>query len=32
VKKGGEGVVREILEKMLKLQDKWHTDVFIKSI
>jgi len=31
-KKGGEGVVREILEKMLKLQGKWHNDVFIKSI
>lgn len=31
-KKGGEGVVREILEKILRLQDKWHSDVFIKSI
>jgi len=31
-KKGGEGVVREILEKMLKLQDKWHNDVLIRSI
>lgn len=32
VKRGGEGVVREILEKILKLQGKWHHDVFIKSI
>lgn len=31
-KKGGEGVVREIVEKMLKLQGKWHNDVFVKSI
>ncbi|WP_164112838.1 MULTISPECIES: KdsC family phosphatase [Sphingobacterium] len=31
-KKGGEGVVREIIEKILRLQDKWHSDVFIKSI
>ena len=31
-KKGGEGVVREILEKMLKLQEKWHHDVFVKSV
>lgn len=31
-KKGGEGVVREVVEKMLKLQDKWHQDVFVKSI
>lgn len=31
-KKGGEGVVREILEKILRLQDKWHLDVFVKSI
>lgn len=31
-KKGGEGVVREIIEKTLKLQDKWHIDVFVKSI
>lgn len=31
-KKGGEGVVREIIEKVLKLQDKWHNDVFTKSI
>lgn len=31
-KKGGEGVVREIIEKVLRLQDKWHPDVLIKSI
>lgn len=31
-KKGGEGVAREVIEKMLKLQDKWHKDVFVKSI
>lgn len=31
-KKGGEGVVREIIEKILKLQDKWHQDVLIKSV
>lgn len=31
-KKGGEGVVREIIEKMMKLQSKWHNDVFIKSV
>jgi len=31
-KKGGEGVAREIIEKMLKLQDKWHKDVLVTSI
>lgn len=31
-KRGGEGVVREIIEKVLRLQDKWHTEVLIKSI
>lgn len=31
-KKGGDGVVREVLEKVLKLQEKWHPDVLIKSI
>ena len=30
--KGGEGVVREILEKMLRLQGKWHVDVLTTSI
>ena len=29
--KGGEGVVREILEKILRLQGKWHLDVFTTS-
>lgn len=32
VKKGGEGVVREVIEKIMKLQNKWHQDVLIKSI
>ncbi|MDR2284732.1 MAG: HAD-IIIA family hydrolase [Sphingobacterium sp.] len=31
-KRGGEGIVREIIEKVLRLQDKWHTEVLIKSI
>jgi len=31
-KRGGEGIVREIVEKVLRLQDKWHTEVLIKSI
>lgn len=31
-RKGGDGVVREILEKILRLQEKWHTDVLIQSI
>lgn len=31
-KRGGEGVVREIIEKVLRLQDKWHVEVLIKSI
>ncbi len=31
-KRGGEGVVREIIEKVLRLQDKWHAEVLIKSI
>lgn len=31
-KKGGEGIVREILEKILKLQGKWHNDFFIPSL
>lgn len=30
--KGGEGIVREIIEKILRLQDKWHVDVVVKSI
>lgn len=30
--KGGEGVVREILEKTLRLQGKWHNDVLTTSI
>lgn len=29
---GGEGVVREVIEKMLKLQGKWHNDFFLQSI
>lgn len=32
VKKGGEGVAREVIEKMLKLQNKWHNDVLIQSV
>lgn len=31
-KKGGDGIVREIIEKILRLQNKWHPDVLIKSI
>ena len=30
--KGGDGVVRDILEKILRLQDKWHDDVLTTSI
>lgn len=30
--KGGGGVVREMIEKVLRLQGKWHNDVLIKSI
>ncbi|GAA4517164.1 MULTISPECIES: KdsC family phosphatase [Sphingobacterium] len=30
--KGGEGVVREVLEKILKLQGKWHNDIFVPSV
>jgi len=29
---GGEGVVREIIEKIMKLQGLWHNDSQIKSI
>lgn len=31
-KKGGQGVVRETLEKIMKLQGLWHNDSSIKSI
>lgn len=31
-KRGGEGVVRETIEKILRLQDKWHSEVLIKSV
>ncbi|NGF55042.1 HAD-IIIA family hydrolase [Parapedobacter sp. SGR-10] len=31
-RKGGEGIVREILEKILKLQGLWQPDTHIKSI
>jgi len=31
-KKGGEGCVREVLEKMLKLQGKWYDAEQLKSI
>lgn len=31
-RKGGEGVVRESIEKVLRLQGLWHNDVFIKSV
>src|SRR5690606_18995924 len=31
-KRGGEGVVRDILEKIIKLQGNWHPDTHIKSI
>ncbi|HMR20385.1 MAG TPA: HAD-IIIA family hydrolase [Sphingobacterium sp.] len=29
---GGNGIVRETLEKVLKLQDKWHNDSQTKSV
>src|SRR5690606_22052314 len=31
-KKGGEGCVRDVIEKILKLQKKWDDDEHIKSI
>ena len=31
-KSGGEGVVRDILEKIMKLQGNWHPDTHIKSL
>ncbi len=31
-KTGGDGIVREMLEKVLKLQAKWHPDTHIKSL
>ncbi|SMG49960.1 KdsC family phosphatase [Sphingobacterium psychroaquaticum] len=31
-RKGGEGCVRDILEKILKLQGKWGEDITVKSI
>lgn len=31
-KKGGEGCVRDVIEKILKLQKKWYDDDKIKSI
>lgn len=31
-KKGGEGAVRDIIEKVLKLQGKWELDSSVKSI
>lgn len=30
--KGGEGVARDIIEKTLRLQGKWHMDVFTRSV
>lgn len=30
--KGGEGAVRDVVEKVLKLQDRWNEDTTIKSI
>lgn len=30
--KGGEGVVRDIIEKILRLQGKWHVDVLTTSV
>lgn len=30
--KGGKGVVRDIIEKILKLQDNWVADKYVKSI
>lgn len=31
-KKGGEGCVREVLEKILKLQHKWHQGAGVQSV
>lgn len=31
-KKGGEGCVRDVIEKILKLQDKWGNDGSIRSV
>lgn len=31
-KKGGKGAVRDIIEKVLRLQDKWNLDSKVKSI
>lgn len=31
-KNGGQGAVRDVLEKVLKLQGKWGQDMFIKSV
>lgn len=31
-KRGGEGCVRDVIEKMLKLQHKWYDDDNIKSV
>lgn len=30
--KGGKGVVRDVIEKILKLQDTWVTDKHVKSV
>lgn len=32
VKKGGEGVVREMVEKVMRLQGIWHADTTIRSV
>jgi 3-deoxy-D-manno-octulosonate 8-phosphate phosphatase (KDO 8-P phosphatase) len=29
--KGGEGCVRDVIEKVMKLQDKWHNDSYVRS-
>ena len=31
-KRGGEGVVRDVLEKILKLQGRWGVQTEIKSV
>src|SRR5690606_25371800 len=32
IRKGGDGIVRETIEKVLKLQGKWHADTLTQSI
>jgi 3-deoxy-D-manno-octulosonate 8-phosphate phosphatase (KDO 8-P phosphatase) len=29
--KGGKGCARDVIEKVMKLQDKWHNDFYVRS-